>query len=56
MKVGGKAEDKLFPFGWFGYSSMKRIKALDEAIDKEITVVETETWNKEMPGGVKDVR
>ena len=35
---------------------MKRIKALDEAIDKGITVVETETWNKEMPGGVKDVR
>ena len=56
MKVGGKAEDKLFPFGWFGYSSMKHIKALAEAIDKGITVVETETWNKEMPGGVKDVR
>ena len=54
--MGGKAEDKLFPFGWFGYSSMKRIKALAKAIDKGITVVETETWNKEMPGGVKDVR
>ena len=56
MKVGGEAEDILFPLGWFGYSSMKHIKALADAIKKGITVVETETWNKEMPGGVRDVR
>ena len=52
--MGGEAEDILFPFGWFGYSSMKRIKALDEAIDKGITIVETETWNREMVEGLRD--
>ena len=54
MEVGGKAADKLFPFGWFGYSSMKHIKALAEAIDKGITIVETDTWNREMIEGVRD--
>ncbi len=56
MKVGDKAADKLFPFGWFGYSSMNHIKALAEAIDKGITIVETETWVKEMVEGVRDAR
>ena len=54
MKVGGKAADKLFPFGWFDCSSMEHIKALTEAIDKGITIVETETWNREMVEGLRD--
>ena len=54
MKVGGKAADKLFPFGWFDCSSMEHIKTLAEAIDKGITIVETETWNREMVEGLRD--
>ena len=54
MKVGGKAADKLFPFGWFDCSSMEHMKALTEAIDKGITIVETETRNREMVEGLRD--
>lgn len=52
VEVGSEEAQRLFPFGWSDYSSIQHIKALLEAIDKNILIQQTETWYREMAEGI----
>ena len=53
LEPGDAAAEQLFPWRWYSDYSPAHIKALTEAMEKNILLADTETWNRELLKGVR---